>query len=83
MMHFRNVIERSNENRMTKEALATSVGPSIIGFMTEAPDANEIQAASKYQVEKNGRKSTENMRKTTNVANFVMLHFLLNNFSKN
>ena len=52
MMHFRNVIERSNENRMTKEALATSVGPSIIGFMTEAPDANEIQAASKYQVEK-------------------------------
>ena len=35
---------------MTKEALAKSVGPSIIGFRTESPDANEVQQAAKYQV---------------------------------
>ena len=34
---------------MTHEALSKSVGPSIVGFVTETPDANEMLQASKYQ----------------------------------
>ena len=49
-IHFKQVVGKSKVNRMTKEALAKSVGPSIIGFRTESPDANEVQQAAKYQV---------------------------------
>ena len=34
---------------MTHEALSKSVGPSIVGFVTETPDATEMLQASKYQ----------------------------------
>ena len=35
---------------MTLEALSKSVGPSLIGFVTDVPDANQIQEAATYQV---------------------------------
>jgi len=49
LIHFKNVILKSQFNRMTHEALSKSVGPSIVGFVTETPDATEMLQASKYQ----------------------------------
>ena len=47
--HFKNVIDRSNANRMTKEALSKVLGPSIVGIVKDEPSTTEILEASKYQ----------------------------------
>ena len=50
LIHFKNVVLKSHANRMTHEPLSKSVGPSIVSFITETPNANEMLEASKYQV---------------------------------
>ncbi|CAG5094570.1 Oidioi.mRNA.OKI2018_I69.XSR.g13673.t1.cds [Oikopleura dioica] len=49
LIHLIQVSQRSDQNRMTIEAISKSVGPSLIGFVTELPDANQIHEASIYQ----------------------------------
>ena len=48
ILHFQRVVN-SDETRMTVEALAKAVGPSVVGYRTADPTMQEVQSAVRYQ----------------------------------
>lgn len=49
LRHFNHVIENKQANRMSDDALARSIGPSLVGYKTPQPTARDYQAAPHYQ----------------------------------
>ena len=48
ILHFQRVVN-SNDTRMTIEALAKAVGPSIVGYKSVDPPVQEVRSAPRYQ----------------------------------
>ena len=48
LLHFQRVVN-SEVTRMSIEALAKAVGPSLVGYSSAEPSVSEIQTAAKYQ----------------------------------